>query len=104
MTNDRSIFIKPVGDLVLQAFVGQVVQALQDEPLEHEDATGRLAPRRALAFFGVDPQKNGTKDFPVNDGIEPFKGIARFAQTGVAVLKVEQAGLHGTSVAGSGDL
>jgi hypothetical protein len=45
--------------------------------------------------------KDGTEDFPVNDGIEPFKGIARFAQAGVAVLKVKQAGGRW---AGSGDL
>ncbi len=86
---------EPVGDLVLQAFVGQVVQTLQDEQLEHEDAAGGLVPSSALALFSVNSLKDGTENFPVDDGIKPFKGIARCAQAGVAVLKVEQAGLHG---------
>ena len=80
------------------------MQTLQDEQLEHQDATGGLAPGCGLALFGVDPRQNGPEDFPVDDGIEPFKGIARFAQAGVAVFKVEQAGLHGRSVAWLGNL
>ena len=82
---------EPVGDLKLQAFVGEVVQALQDEHPEHEDAPGGFAPGCALALFGINAFRDGAKDFPVDDGIEPFKGIARFAQAGAAVLKVEQA-------------
>jgi hypothetical protein len=37
-------------------------------------------------------------------GIEPFKGIARFAQAGVAVLKVKEARLYDGNVTGSEDL
>ena len=58
--------------------------------------------RRALAGFGVDPRKDGTEYLPVDDGIEPFQGGARFGKTGVAVLKVKQAVLHDRSVADRG--
>lgn len=66
---------KLIGDLELQAFDGKVVQALQDEQLEHEHAAGGLVPGSALALLGVDALKDGAEDFPVDDGIEPFQGI-----------------------------
>ena len=55
------------------------------------DAGGRIIylNRAACGFFGIDAEKNGTENLPVDGGIKPFKGIARFAQTGVAVLKVK---------------
>ena len=84
---------EPVADLVLQPFVGQVVQALQYEQLaprdtapaghKHEHAANRLAPGGVLAFFGVDAFQQGAEDFPLDDGVEPFQRIARFTQTGV---------------------
>ena len=95
---------EPVADLVLQPFVGQIVQALQNKQLEHEHAAGGLAPGGGLAFLGVDARKDGTEYLPVNHGVEPFQWVASFTQTGVAVLKVKQAGLHSRSVAGFEDL
>lgn len=80
------------------------MQTLQDEQLEHEDVAGGLAPGCGLAFFAVDALKDGMEYLPVDDGIEPFKGIARFAQAGVAVLKVKEARLRHGSIAGSEDL
>jgi len=95
---------EPVADLVLQPFIRQVVQTQQNEQLEHEHAAGGTAPGSGLAVFGINSLQQGTEDFPVNDGIQPFQCVARFAQTGVALLKLKQAGLHGRSVAGLGDL
>jgi len=76
---------QPVGDWVLQPHVGAVVQTLQDG----ENAAEGLAPRRAFAFLHINPRKDGAEYLPVDDGIEPFQRVARFAQAGVAVHKVE---------------
>lgn len=60
---------KTIRDLELQPLVGQVVQALQNEQLEHAHAAGRLAPGGGLAFFGIDAFEQGTEDFPIDDGV-----------------------------------
>ena len=87
-----------VADLVLQALARQVVQALQDEHLEHEHTADGLASGCAFALCGVDAGENGTKHLPVNDGVEPLQRVACFREAGVAVLKVKQAVLHGADV------
>ena len=80
--------------LVLQALVGQVIQALQDQQLEHEEAAGGLASRRAFALRGLDAVEDGTEDLPVNHRVEPFQGVACFREAGVAVLEIKEAVLH----------
>ena len=42
-----------VCNLVLQAFVRQAIESLQDEHFEHENATGWFASSVALAHFGI---------------------------------------------------
>jgi hypothetical protein len=84
--------------LVLQAFVRQAIESLQDEHFEHEDATDWFAPGFAFTLFTVQALKDGTKYLPVDDGIESLQWVARFAQAGVAVLKVKEAVLHAAPV------
>ena len=74
------------------------MQALQEEHLEHEHAAGGLASGCAFAQCGVDAGENGAKHLPVNDGVEPLQRVACFRESGVAVLKVKQAVLHGVNV------
>jgi hypothetical protein len=39
-------------------------------------------------------QDGGSKYLPVNDGLESLQWITRFAQAGIAVLKVKEAALY----------
>ena len=75
--------------MVLESLVGQVVQALQYQQLEHKDATDRLAPGLALALLVVNAFKDRSEDFPVDNGIESLQRVTSSTQTGVAVLKVK---------------
>lgn len=70
---------KPIRDLILEALVRQVVQPLQNQQLEHEDAAGGFAPGRALAVFDINASKNGTENLPVNNSIQPLQRVSRFA-------------------------
>jgi hypothetical protein len=83
--------------LVLQAFVRQAVESLQDEHFEHEHAACWLAPSLALAYLAVHALKDWAKYFPIDDGVESLQWITRFAQAGVSVLKVKEAVLHRVS-------
>jgi len=44
------------------------------------------------------------KYLPVDDGVESLQWVARFAQAGVAVLKVKEAFLHAAPLCFSGSL
>ena len=84
--------------MVLQALVRQTIESLQDEHFEHENATGCFASSVALANFGIQAFKDGAKYLPVDDGVQSLQWVARFAQAGVAVLKVKEAVLHAARV------
>ena len=64
--------------LVLQALVGQVIQALQDQQLEHEEAAGGLASRSAFALAAVEAGEDRTEDLPVDDDVQTLQGVACF--------------------------
>ena len=87
-----------VCNLVLQAFVRQTIEPLQDEHFEHENATGWFASGVALAHLGVHAFKNGAKYLPVDNRVEPVQWVTRLAQAGVAVLKVKEAVLRASPV------
>jgi hypothetical protein len=67
--NDR-----PSVTLVLQAFVRQTIESLQDKHLEHEDARGGFAPSLAFTLLLVHALQDRAKYLPVNDGIESLQG------------------------------
>ncbi len=87
-----------VCNLVLQAFVRQAIESLQDEHFEHEDATGWFASSVALAHFGIQAFKDGTKYLPVDNLVEPLQRVTCLAQARVAILKVKEAVLHAAPV------
>jgi hypothetical protein len=64
---------EPVADWVLQSLIREVVESLQNQELEHEDAAGWLAPRGVLSFLDVNAIEQGTKQLPVNDGVQTFQ-------------------------------
>ena len=93
-----------VCNLVLQAFVRQAIESLQDEHFEHENATGWFASSVALAHFGIQAFKDGTKYLPVDSRVEPLQRITCLAQARVAILKVKEAVLHAAPVCFCGQL
>ena len=80
--------MRGVTDLVLQALIRQVVQALQDQALEHEYPAGGLASCGAFALSALDAGEDGTEYLPVDgsrpvanlgllrNGVEPFQRVA----------------------------
>lgn len=83
-----------ITDLVFGLVVGQAVQVLKDQHLEHRHHVKRLAAGIALALFLMHLLQQRTKAFPVNGVGQLGQGVAQLFQLLVAVVKVEESRLH----------
>lgn len=70
---------EPIRYLELETFIGEVVQALQDEQFEHDYPAQGFTARCAFAFLGINTLKYGTKHLPVDHGVEPLQSSERLA-------------------------
>jgi hypothetical protein len=71
---------RPVTDLELGLIVGQVVQRLQHQHLEHQRHVVRLAPGIALTLLLVDHFQQRAERLPVYDAIQAGQRIPKFLQ------------------------
>lgn len=85
---------EPVPDLVLNLIVGQVVQRLQDQDLEHQQGIIGLAPGVGLALFLVHRLQHGDKLLPRDRTLQVLKWIAQLAQLREAFVDIEEAWMH----------
>jgi len=81
-----------VPHLIFDAVIGQIVQLLQYQELEHQHDIERLGPGLALPFLLMHPIEVWPKPFPVDDGIQPHQGIAHLGQLGRAFVYVKKSG------------
>lgn len=87
-----------VVDLKFGLVVAQVVDALQNENLEHEKAVVGRTPACAFEFFPKRFFEYGTEDFPLNDAVEADKEIPQLAKLFQAVFFVKESHLHSASL------
>jgi hypothetical protein len=69
--------------------VASSLETLQNQHLEHHNATRHRPTRFALARLDVHTLKNRQKNTPINHRVQPLQRVPRLAQTGVAVLKIK---------------
>jgi hypothetical protein len=87
---------KPVADLILHRLVGQVVERLQDQDLEHQHLVERLAPGRGLAVFLAYLLEQRPEQLPWNLHRQPLQRIAHATDALQTTVDVEETGLwHG---------
>src|SRR5665213_842593 len=69
-----------IANLVLGLIVGQIVEPLQDQYLEHEQGVNRLATSVALALPFTNDAKAVAEYFPIDDRVETYERIAKFGE------------------------
>jgi len=84
---------EPVAYLILDALVGQVVQLLQHQHLEHEHDINRLGARVALTCLLVHPIQVGAERFPVDLVFQTNQRVAHPGERGGAFRYVKKAWL-----------
>ena len=88
--------------LVFNPVVGEVVQLLQHQNLEHQHHVLRLGARLAFAFLLMHPQQVMTKGFPVDQRIELTNGSPISVSLAARVSRSKNPGwLSGFIIGGS---
>jgi hypothetical protein len=85
---------KSISHLVLSLVIGQVVQRLHHQHLEHQRDVVRLAPGVALALLLVNDLQQRAEGLPVDDAVETWQWIAQLLELGQPIFLVEKARLH----------
>jgi hypothetical protein len=81
-----------IGNLILHLVIGQAVQSLQNEHLEHHQLVERR-PARVLAFFGLVERyiENRRKELPINLPFKLDEQIFMFGEAFEQILFVKHA-------------
>jgi hypothetical protein len=84
----------PVADLELGLVIGEVVQRLQHQHLEHQRHVVRLTPGVVLALFLVNELQQQSESMPIGDAVEPWQRIAQLLESRQTALVVKETWLH----------
>ena len=81
-----------ITDLIFDAVIGDVVQMLKDQNLEHQHHVVGFTTGLAFAGFVAEHRQRFTEGFPVDNPVQFNQRIA-LIELGIAFIQVEESGL-----------
>ena len=90
-----------VADLLFDSFIGKIINGFEDEDFEHQDFIEGGASTLGGVFVFSDFAEDGSKQFPVDEGVEVRQKVVEFVDFCQLLFQIKEAVLSGACAHGN---